>query len=40
MKRTLKTILAMIVALGSGLAANADEGMWLPSLISQRIADM
>ena len=40
MKRTLKTILAMVVALGSGLAANADEGMWLPSLISQRIADM
>ena len=40
MKRTLKTILAIVVALGSGLAAKADEGMWLPSLISQRIADM
>ncbi len=40
MKRTLKTILAIAVALGSGLASNADEGMWLPSLISQRIADM
>ena len=40
MKRTLKTILAIVVALGSGLVAKADEGMWLPSLISQRIADM
>ena len=40
MKRTLKTILAIVVALGSGLASKADEGMWLPSLISQRIADM
>ena len=40
MKSTLKTILAIVVALGSGLVAKADEGMWLPSLISQRIADM
>ena len=40
MKRTLKTILAIAVVLGSALAAKADEGMWLPSLISQRIADM
>ena len=40
MKSTLKTILAIVVALGSGLVAKADEGMWLPSLISQRIANM
>ena len=34
------TIIALILALGAGLSARADEGMWLPSLISQRIGDM
>ena len=34
------TIIALILALGAGLTARADEGMWLPSLISQRIGDM
>ena len=36
MKRTLLTLLCTFFA----LAAFADEGMWLPSLISQRIDDM
>ena len=34
------TIIALILALGAGFSARADEGMWLPSLISQRIGDM
>jgi hypothetical protein len=37
MRKTLSIILS---ALASILTANADEGMWLPSLISQRIGDM
>ena len=36
MKRTLLTLICSLFA----LAASADEGMWLPSLISQRIDDM
>ena len=36
MKRLTITILTIALA----VAARADEGMWLPSLISQRIADM
>lgn len=36
MKRLTLTILTILLTLGS----RADEGMWLPSLISQRIADM
>ena len=36
MKRTLLTLFCTLLA----LAASADEGMWLPSLISQRIDDM
>ena len=39
MKKTIKFILAGMLAL-AGMTARADEGMWLPSLISQRIADM
>ena len=35
-----KTILTIALALIAGVAARADEGMWLPSLISQRIGDM
>ncbi len=37
MKKTLTIIFAGLLALTQ---ARADEGMWLPSLISQRIADM
>ena len=37
MRKTLSIILS---ALASILTATADEGMWLPSLISQRIGDM
>ena len=37
MKKILTFILLTIIA---GLSARADEGMWLPSLISQRISDM
>ncbi len=37
MKRTLTIILLAILAV---IQVRADEGMWLPSLISQRIADM
>ena len=40
MKKTLRTLLAAVLALSGTVAAKADEGMWLPSLISQRIADM
>ena len=36
MKRTLLTLLAALAL----LPALADEGMWLPSLISERIDDM
>ena len=36
MKKISLIIITMLVA----MAARADEGMWLPSLISQRIADM
>ena len=36
MKRTLLTLFCTLLA----LAASADEGMWLPSLISQRIDEM
>ena len=36
MKRTALTLIAILFAIG----ARADEGMWLPSLISQRIVDM
>ena len=35
-----KTILTIALAVIAGLTAKADEGMWLPSLISQRIGDM
>ena len=37
MKRTLAIF---VLALATGLNIHADEGMWLPSLISQRIDDM
>lgn len=37
MKRKLTIMLAVLLA---GINAGADEGMWLPSLISQRIGDM
>ena len=40
MRKTFKTIIAAALALVAGTAAKADEGMWLPSLISQRISDM
>lgn len=36
MRKTLITVIALLAA----ITARADEGMWLPSLISQRIADM
>ena len=39
MKNTKKVII-LITTMLIGMAAKADEGMWLPSLISQRIADM
>ncbi len=37
MRKKLIFILAGLMAM---IHARADEGMWLPSLISQRIADM
>ena len=37
MKRTLGIVLLTIISV---LSARADEGMWLPSLIAQRIGDM
>ncbi len=37
MKRTLTIILTCLLTI---ISAKADEGMWLPSLISQRISDM
>jgi len=39
MKNTQKVII-LITTMLIGMTAKADEGMWLPSLISQRIADM
>ena len=39
MKHLKLTIIAALTFL-AGLSARADEGMWLPSLISQRISDM
>ena len=39
MKKSIKFILSGVLAL-AGMTARADEGMWLPSLISQRIVDM
>jgi len=39
MKNTKKVII-LITTMLIGMTAKADEGMWLPSLISQRIADM
>ena len=39
MKKSIKFILTGVLAL-AGMTARADEGMWLPSLISQRIVDM
>ena len=39
MKKSIKFILTGVLAL-AGMTAKADEGMWLPSLISQRISDM
>lgn len=36
----MKKLLVVIIACLSGISARADEGMWLPSLIHERIADM
>ena len=36
----MKKILVVIIACIAGISARADEGMWLPSLIHERIADM
>ena len=36
----MKRVLLIVIGLIGFLTAKADEGMWLPSLISQRIADM
>ena len=35
-----KFIFTVIIALVCTATSKADEGMWLPSLISQRITDM
>ena len=35
-----KTIIILTVCMIAAIQAKADEGMWLPSLISQRIEDM
>ena len=35
-----KTLIALAAALSTGAVASADEGMWLPALISQRIEHM
>ena len=40
MTRTHTRIILIAAALFSSLSAKADEGMWLPSLIENRIADM
>ena len=39
MKKSLRFIMTAMLAI-AGMTARADEGMWLPSLISQRIVDM
>ena len=36
----MRKTLIFVIALFAAMTARADEGMWLPSLISQRIADM
>mgnify|MGYP002519385307 CR=1 FL=1 len=36
----MRKTLILVIALMAVMTARADEGMWLPSLISQRIADM
>jgi hypothetical protein len=36
----MKKLLVVIIACLAGISARADEGMWLPSLIHERIADM
>ena len=36
----MRKTLILVIALMAAMTARADEGMWLPSLISQRIADM
>ena len=35
-----KTIIILTMCMIAAIQAKADEGMWLPSLISQRIEDM
>ena len=40
MNRISRLIFAAALAAIGNISAKADEGMWLPSLISQRIADM
>ena len=37
---TIRKTILITASLLAALAARADEGMWLPSLISERIADM
>ena len=36
----MRKLLVVIIACLAGISARADEGMWLPSLIHERIADM
>ena len=36
----MRKTLIFVIALMAAMTARADEGMWLPSLISQRIVDM
>ena len=36
----MRKTLILVIALMAAVTSRADEGMWLPSLISQRIADM
>ena len=36
----MRKTLILVIALMAAMTARADEGMWLPSLISQRIAEM
>ena len=36
----MKRVILITIGLIGAMVARADEGMWLPSLISQRIADM
>ena len=40
MNRTTHIITAGLLVLWGAFTARADEGMWLPSLIGNRIADM